>query len=51
MLNIICLWPFCVIVFQTKCVLRNAHISFQVRVGLEVTYMYITYTFDSIRKH
>ena len=25
--------------------------SLQVRVGLEVTYMYITYTFDSIRKH
>jgi hypothetical protein len=25
--------------------------SFQVRVGLEVTNMYITYIFDSIRKH
>jgi len=23
--------------------------SFQVRVGLEITYMYIIYTFDSIR--
>lgn len=25
--------------------------SFQVRVGLEITYMYIIYTFDSIRQH